>query len=545
MKKLFKYFTLIAFSLITIKNYASDLKFKSVVALTANKNQSNTIMSYKMLIENVGSAVGSFVVTAAISENLSLNGARILETKGVSGMSSNSTVEVVFDVPIKPNILAGNYNILLKLDGNNIIAESNENNNINAQVFELLSTLKVNTLCYFLKSLVSSQNHILHVESDSISTLHKTASWIHFPNNLDIQNIVNSNVVSIVFDAYSGDRESEIVVKRGSLTKTIKVYQRGVQANCSRIIYDFSATSNSNSVSINFQSLYQSTKLEYRPHWSHIWTTQNINPGPRVIANLAQGTKYFFRLSTYCEDGLSVGPSYDFEISTTKSSTQYKSYSVDEPLVNVTRDVNTWEMGKSLVKDISVCNDIFFQYNLGDQSTKIEVTALAGDVKQATMELFEVTALGLKYIKTIDGANFTTKMPSVKLISPEYSKFKTYVVRIFSKGLPGGFRVMQSVISNVESGASTRSESNEIFVERNISIDYCTSPIESNLDLKFSSNFEDKVMLQLFDISGSLVKQEFVEISEGENKLSIDCMYIPSGLYFIKLADKSKKFIKL
>ena len=45
MKKLFKYFTLIAFSLITIKNYASDLKFKSVVALTANKNQSNTIMS--------------------------------------------------------------------------------------------------------------------------------------------------------------------------------------------------------------------------------------------------------------------------------------------------------------------------------------------------------------------------------------------------------------------------------------------------------------------------------------------------------------------
>jgi hypothetical protein len=51
--------------------------------------------------------------------------------------------------------------------------------------------------------------------------------------------------------------------------------------------------------------------------------------------------------------------------------------------------------------------------------------------------------------------------------------------------------------------------------------------------------------MQIFDINGALIKQEFAEITKGENKLSIDCMNIPSGLYVIKVADKSKKFVKL
>jgi len=461
-------------------------------------------------------------------------------------MPQNSNFTDVFILDIPCNQRAGDYFLLIKIDADNQIAETNETNNTYIETFKLLPTLKVDQLNYKLDG--ASQRITVLVESDSTVTMTKSASWIQFPNGLNSQTFNSCPAVIMDVSTYISSRSAEIIVKRGNITKKIIVYQNGTLASCFSSVTNLSHTSTSNSITVSFSNLNQTMKIEYRPHWSSEWKSVNVNSSPYVFSNLAQGTKYLFRISAKCSNISNFGTPVYFSASTLISHSQHKAFIYVEPHVSLTRDINTWYLGTSsapISPNTVVSPDVFFTYKVVDSPGYMEINTIQGEVNDAVMSIYEYNGGGLTLIKTIDDNLFGDKMPSVKLAAPEYKANATYVVRIYSKGQLGGFQVKQTAVSFIETGASTRSEISESLPKKNITIDYCTSPVELNLNIKLSSTYEDQTVMQIFDLNGALIKQEFVEIAKGENKLSIDCMNIPSGLYVIKVADKSKKFVKL
>ena len=546
MKKFNLYLIFILLNLFAIKNFAGDLKFKGIKPITKSTNYAMTSMSYNVIVENVGTAVGSYKIYGYISKTKNINDGLIVYNKTISSMPQNSNFTDVFILDIPCNQRAGDYFLLIKIDADNQIAETNETNNTYIETFKLLPTLKVDQLNYKLDG--ASQRINVLVESDSTVTMTKSASWIQFPNGLNSQTFNSCPAVIMDVSTYISSRSAEIIVKRGNITKKIIVYQNGTLASCFSSVTNLSHSSTSNSITVSFSNLNQTMKIEYRPHWSSEWKSVNVNSSPYVVSNLAQVTKYLFRVSAKCENSSNFGkPSY-FGAKTLISHSQHKAFIYVEPHVSLTRDINTWYLGTSsapISPNTVVSPDVFFTYKVVDSPGYMEINTIQGEVNDAVMSIYEYNGGGLTLIKTIDDNLFGDKMPSVKLAAPEYKANATYVVRIYSKGQSGGFQVKQTAVSFIETGASTRSEISESLPKKNIAIDYCTSPVELNLNIKLSSTYEDQTVMQIFDLNGALIKQEFVEITKGENKLSIDCMNIPSGLYVIKVADKSKKFVKL
>ena len=546
MKKFKLYLIFILASLFAVENFAGDLKFKGIKPITKNTNYAMTSMSYNVTVENVGTAVGSYKIYGYISKTKNINDGLIVYNKTISSMPQNSNFTDVFILDIPCNQRAGDYFLLIKIDADNQIAETNETNNTYIETFKLLPTLKVDQLNYKLDG--ASQRINVLVESDSTVTMTKSASWIQFPNGLNSQTFNSCPAVIMDVSTYISSRSAEIIVKRGNITKKIIVYQNGTLASCFSSVTNLSHSSTSNSITVSFSNLNQTMKIEYRPHWSSEWKSVNVNSSPYVVSNLAQGTKYLFRISAKCSNISNFGTPVYFSANTLISHSQHKAFIYVEPHVSLTRDINTWYLGTSnapISPNTVVSPDVFFTYKVVDSPGYMEINTIQGEVYDAVMSIYEYNGGGLTLIKTIDDNLFGGKMPSVKLAAPEYKANATYVIRIYSKGQPGGFQVKQTAVSFIETGASTRSEISESLPEKNIAIDYCTSPVESNLNIKLSSTYEDQTVMQIFDLNGALIKQEFVEITKGENKLSIDCMNIPSGLYIIKVADKSKKFVKL
>ena len=546
MKKFNLYLIFILLNLFAIKNFAGDLKFKGIKPITKSTNYAMTSMSYNVIVENVGTAVGSYKIYGYISKTKNINDGLIVYNKTISSMPQNSNFTDVFILDIPCNQRAGDYFLLIKIDADNQIAETNETNNTYIETFKLLPTLKVDQLNYKLDG--ASQRITVLVESDSTVTMTKSASWIQFPNGLNSQTFNSCPAVIMDVSTYISSRSAEIIVKRGNITKKIIVYQNGTLASCFSSVTNLSHTSTSNSITVSFSNLNQTMKIEYRPHWSSEWKSVNVNSSPYVFSNLAQGTKYLFRISAKCSNISNFGTPVYFSANTLISHSQHKAFIYVEPHVSLTRDINTWYLGTSsapISPNTVVSPDVFFTYKVVDSPGYMEISTIQGEVNDAVMSIYEYNGSGLTLIQTIDDNLYGSKMPSVKLAAPEYKVNATYVVRIYSKGQPGGFQVKQTAVSLIESGATTRSEISELLSEKNITIDYCTSPVESNLNIKLSSTYEDQTVMQIFDLNGALIKQEIVEITKGENKLSIDCMNIPSGMYIIKVADKSKKFVKL
>ena len=116
MKKFNLYLIFILLNLFAIKNFAGDLKFKGIKPITKSTNYAMTSMSYNVIVENVGTAVGSYKIYGYISKTKNINDGLIVYNKTISSMPQNSNFTDVFILDIPCNQRAGDYFLLIKID---------------------------------------------------------------------------------------------------------------------------------------------------------------------------------------------------------------------------------------------------------------------------------------------------------------------------------------------------------------------------------------------------------------------------------------------
>jgi Secretion system C-terminal sorting domain len=61
------------------------------------------------------------------------------------------------------------------------------------------------------------------------------------------------------------------------------------------------------------------------------------------------------------------------------------------------------------------------------------------------------------------------------------------------------------------------------------------NPVTSRFTLQYQSPVNEQVQLQLLDMKGSIVKQQYFRVSKGVNQLYIETGHLPSGTYLLKL----------
>jgi len=545
MKNLLVSFLFLLSNLFAIENYAGDLRFKSIKPITENTNYAITSMSYNVSIENIGTAVGSFVIYGYISKTQNTSDGIPVYSRTINSMAQNSNYSDVITLDIPCNQKAGAYYLLIKIDANNQITETNESNNLYNQAFKLHPTLKVDKMIHRISG--ASQYISLVMNSDSAVTLTKSVSWIQFPNGQNSQTFNFCQSINIGISSYISKRSAEIVMKRGNITKKLTIYQDGSLAPCFSSVNDLTYSSTSDAITVQFSNLNQDIKIEYRPHWSSEWKSMIVNSSPAVLSNLAQGSQYFLRLSAKCPNSQSYGNLKYITVATKVGYQKHKSMVYTEPHASLTRDVNTWYLGTSIepvTTNTIGSADLFFTYKCVNFPGYMEVNTISGEVTDAVMEIYEETASGLTLVKTIDDGLFGSKMPYVKLVTPEYKANINYVVRIWSKGQPGGFQIKQTAVLPLQDNADSRSNSMDLIEEKNVHLDYCTNPVENLLSISFSSTYQDFIPLKIISLNGDLLWQETLQMIKGKNRAEVDVSSLASGIYLVRIGDKTKKFIK-
>ena len=73
------------------------------------------------------------------------------------------------------------------------------------------------------------------------------------------------------------------------------------------------------------------------------------------------------------------------------------------------------------------------------------------------------------------------------------------------------------------------------------------APVKSGMvNLDYTSQNDEEIIISVFDITGKLVINEIQQISNGNNNLSFDFSALNKGAYFVKLqAGESTQYQKL
>ncbi|MBK9379310.1 MAG: T9SS type A sorting domain-containing protein [Saprospiraceae bacterium] len=62
--------------------------------------------------------------------------------------------------------------------------------------------------------------------------------------------------------------------------------------------------------------------------------------------------------------------------------------------------------------------------------------------------------------------------------------------------------------------------------------------------MSFSSTYQDFIPLKIISLNGDLLWQETLQMIKGKNRAEVDVSSLASGIYLVRIGDKTKKFIK-
>jgi len=60
-------------------------------------------------------------------------------------------------------------------------------------------------------------------------------------------------------------------------------------------------------------------------------------------------------------------------------------------------------------------------------------------------------------------------------------------------------------------------------------------PAKGQLNVKVTSNVNEKDVISIFDMTGRIVKENNIEMKSGENEYSLDITGLSNGIYFVKV----------
>ena len=68
-----------------------------------------------------------------------------------------------------------------------------------------------------------------------------------------------------------------------------------------------------------------------------------------------------------------------------------------------------------------------------------------------------------------------------------------------------------------------------------IEIEVFPQPVNDLLNIKFHNNLRESVKLQIFDITGKLILQQTINLSEVQNNFTVDINNLNHGIYILNL----------